>query len=63
MEFDVESTPSKTWLVRKTAQAHLNNGRPKQALRFADQGLKLKPDDESLKNIKFEAEKDLESQK
>ncbi len=63
MEFDVESTPSKTWLVRKTAQAHLNNGRPKQALRFADQGLKLKPDDESLKNIKLEAEKDLENQK
>lgn len=59
MEFDLELTPGKVWLIRKTAEACLNNGRPQKALRFAKQGLERKPDDEALKNIKAEAEQDL----
>jgi CubicO group peptidase (beta-lactamase class C family) len=61
MEFDVETTPGKAWLVRKTAQAFLNNGRPEKALDFAIRGLELKPGDEVFKNIKAEAEQDLRS--
>jgi CubicO group peptidase (beta-lactamase class C family) len=61
MEFDVEATPGKAWLIRKTAQACLNNGRPEKALVFATKGLELKPDDDVFKNIKAEAEQDLES--
>ena len=41
MEFDVETTPGKAWLIRKTAQACLNNGRPEKALVFATKGLEL----------------------
>ena len=59
MEFDLEVSPGKVWLIRKTAEACLNNGRPQKALLFADQGLERKPDDEALKNIKAEAEQDL----
>ena len=59
MEFDLETTPGKVWLLRKTAQVCLNNGRPEKALGFAAQGLELKPEDEALKNIKAEAEQDL----
>ncbi|MCM2373971.1 serine hydrolase domain-containing protein [Aporhodopirellula aestuarii] len=62
MEFDVETTPGKAWLLRKTALAFLNNARPEKALVFANQGLELKPDDEALKNIKTEAEQDLRSE-
>ncbi|MDE0864780.1 MAG: serine hydrolase [Rubripirellula sp.] len=61
MEFDVETTPGKAWLVRKTAQAFLNNGRPEKALDFAIRGLELKPGDQVFKNIKAEAEQDLRS--
>ena len=59
MEFDLKTTPGKVWLIRKTAQMCLNNGRPKKAILYADQGLEIKPEDESLKNIKTEAEQDL----
>ena len=59
MEFALEVSPGKVWLIRKTAEACLNNGRPQKALLFADQGLERKPDDEALKNIKAEAEQDL----
>lgn len=59
MEFDVELTPGKTWLLRKTAQACLSNGRPEKALAFAKRGLKLRPDDERFAAIKTEAEQDL----
>ncbi|GAA4462555.1 hypothetical protein [Novipirellula rosea] len=31
MEFDVETSPRKVWLLRKTALAHLNNGHPRKA--------------------------------
>ena len=56
MEIDVQQTPAKVWLIRKTAQAFLDNGRPTEALSFANQGLDLRPDDERLKSIKIEAE-------
>ena len=61
MEFDVETTPGKAWLLRKTSQAFLNNGRPEKALALAKKGLEMKPDDEDFKTIKAEAEQDLES--
>ena len=59
MEFDLEMTPGKVWLIRKTAQMCLNNGRPNKAIIYANKGLEIKPEDESLKNIKTEAEQDL----
>jgi len=62
MEFDLEVSPGKVWLIRKTAEACLNNGRPQKALLFANQGLERKPDDEALKSIKAEAEQDLKKQ-
>ncbi|MCP4774175.1 MAG: beta-lactamase family protein [Planctomycetaceae bacterium] len=61
MEFDLEMTPGKVWLIRKTALMCLNNGRPEKAIIYANQGLEFKPEDESLKNIKIEAEQDLKN--
>ena len=57
MEFDVELTPGKAWLLRKTSQAFLDHGRPEKALTYATTGLEIKPDDEDFKNIKEEAER------
>lgn len=59
MEFDVTQTPGKVWLLRKTAQACLSNGRPKKALALAQMGLKLRPDDEGFQTIEKEARQDL----
>jgi len=55
MEFDLEQTPGKVWLLRKTAQACLDNGRPEKALAFAKIGLELRPDDDGFKAIKAAA--------
>ena len=63
MEFDVETTPRKVWLLRKVAQAFLNNGRPAKALELVKKGLMLRPDDEEFKMIKTEAEQDLANAK
>lgn len=60
MDLEVELTPGKIWLLRKTAQAYLSNGRPERALAMATKGLELKPADEKLLILKSEAEKDLE---
>ena len=57
MEFDVRQTPGKVWLLRKTSQAFLDNGRPEKALDYAKRGLKLKPEDDALKLIVTEAER------
>lgn len=59
MEFDVEATPGKIWLLRKTAQACLENGRPEKALAFAKMGLELRPDDERFSTIQADATADL----
>lgn len=59
MEFDVQQTPGKVWLIRKTAQAYLDNGRPEGALKYATQGLEMRPDDDELKTIKTDAQRDL----
>lgn len=59
MEFDVEQTPGKVWLIRKTAQACLDSGRATKALSYAKQGLELRPDDERFQSIKIEAEQSL----
>ena len=32
MELDMEMSPGKVWLLRRTAQACLDNGRPEKAL-------------------------------
>ena len=55
MEFDAQMTPNKVWLLRKTSQAFLDNGRPKKALDYAENGLKLRPDDEDFQAIASEA--------
>ena len=55
MEFDVQMTPGKVWLLRKTAQVFLDNGRAEKALSYAKRGLELKPDDETLQSIAAEA--------
>ena len=60
MESDIEMTPKKVWLLRKTSRAFLDNGRPEQALNFLQKGLELRPDDESFNTMKAEAEKALE---
>lgn len=59
MEFDVESAPGKVWLLRKTAQTCLENGRPKKALVFVNMGLKLRPDDERFNMLRADVEQDL----
>lgn len=63
MEFDLELTPNKAWLIRKTSQAFLDNGRPGEALTYAKRGLELKPDDERFRSIVSEAEQALASNK
>ncbi len=59
MELEIELSPGKAWLLRKTAEASLSTGRSEKALAIAKSGLKLKPDDEKLKMIKADAEQDL----
>lgn len=59
MEFDVEATPGKVWLLRKTAKAYLENGRPKKALVLVDKGLDLRPGDERFIVIKGEVEDEI----
>lgn len=61
MESDVAATPEKVWLLRKTAQAFLENGRPEKALHFLKQGFKLRPDDEDFKTMTVEAERAMQS--
>ncbi|MGB1926656.1 MAG: serine hydrolase, partial [Rubripirellula sp.] len=55
MEFDVESSPGKVWLLRKTAQAFLDAGQLDQAISYAKLGIEKKPDDEALQLIIAEA--------
>lgn len=57
LELETELSPGKVWLFRNAAEAHLGNGRAGQALRFAEQGLALKPQDETLTGLKLDAEK------
>ena len=59
MELEIALNPGKVWLLRKTAEAYLNNGLPEKALKTAEQALARKPDDEKLIAIRSEAEKDL----
>ncbi|MEC8557285.1 MAG: hypothetical protein VXZ82_19970 [Planctomycetota bacterium] len=51
MEYDIEATPGKAWLLRKTAQAFLDNGRTDTALIYAKRGLEIRPDDERLEHL------------
>lgn len=60
MELDIELTPGKVWLLRKTAEACLSNGRPKKALVLSNKGLKLRSDDEGFATIMAEAEQDIQ---
>jgi len=62
MEFDVEQTPGKVWLLRKTAQTCLSNGRPEKALALAQKGLQLRPDDEGFQTVNEEAQQELKKQ-
>ncbi|MDA9779187.1 serine hydrolase, partial [Rubripirellula sp.] len=55
MEFDVESSSGKVWLLRKTAQAFLDAGEPEKAIEYAKQGIEKKPEDEALQLIIAEA--------
>ncbi len=59
MEIDLEETPTKIWLLRKTAQAFLENGNAKKALEFASKGIEQKPEDPGLLEIQSEAEREL----
>ena len=56
LEFDIESTPGKVWLLRRASQACLDYGRPQKALEFLHKALQQKPGDEELQAMKFEAE-------
>jgi CubicO group peptidase (beta-lactamase class C family) len=55
MEFDVTTTPGKVWLLRKTSQVCLDNGRPEKAMDFLKKGLELRPEDEDFIRMKAEA--------
>jgi len=59
MELEIELSPGKVWLLRKAAEACQENGRPEKALALAKKGLGIKPDDEKLKILKLEVEKEL----
>ena len=59
MEIDLKETPTKIWLLRKTAQAFLENGNAKKALEFASKGIEQKPEDPGLLEIQSEAEREL----
>lgn len=59
MEFDIESSPGKVWLLRKAAQAFLANGHPEKALQMAKKGLSKKSEDERLQTLVLEAEREL----
>ena len=63
MAYDVDLTPDKVWLLRTTAQAHLDYGRAKAALQYAEQGLKNKAEDARLLAIKNEAESEISRRK
>jgi CubicO group peptidase (beta-lactamase class C family) len=63
MELDMEISPGKVWLLRRTAQACLDNGRPERALPIVEMGLSLRPDDEDFKSMQAEAEQALESKR
>ncbi len=60
LEFDVESSPGKVWLLRKAAQAYLSNGQPEKALEMAEKGLDKKPEDERLQTLQKEARDELD---
>ncbi len=62
LEFDLEATPGKPWLLRKIARACLENGRMEKALAFAERGLELKPDDEEFPRIRKEAMRETEAE-
>ena len=59
LELEIELAPGKVWLIRKAAQACIANARPEKALKLAEQGLALKPEDEALATVKADAEEDL----
>jgi len=56
MALEIELSPGKVWLLRKTAETCLSNGRPEKALALVQDGLKQKPDDEKLTTMKAEIE-------
>lgn len=60
MEFEVELSPGKVWLLRKTAEAYLSNARPEKALALLEKGLGQKPEDEKLAAMLAEAKKAVE---
>lgn len=59
MELEIELAPGKIWLLRKTAEAYLENGRPAEAEKIASRGLELKPEDEKLIYLRDEARWDI----
>lgn len=56
MEFEIETSPGKVWVLKKVAQALMSHGQFKKALVLLDQALSLKPEDESLQTMKAEVE-------
>ena len=62
MEFDVESTPGKVWLLRKSSRACLENGYAERALILLKQAIELSPDDEEFKAMQDEAERAIKMQ-
>ena len=63
MEFDIELTPGKVWMLKKASKACLSNSLPEKALAISKKGLALKPEDEDLQTMKSEAEQDLKDKK
>jgi hypothetical protein len=62
MEFEVESNSGKIWLLRKVAEAYLDNDRPEKARELVNKGLEKRPDDKKLEMLKTEVEKELKGE-
>ena len=60
MDLEVELSGGRVWMIRKAAQAQLSYGTPQRALSLAKQGLASKPDDETLEQLRKDAERLLE---
>lgn len=60
MEFDIEATPGKVWLLRKASKACLENGYAARAMNILEKAIALRPDDEEFSEMKDEAERELQ---
>jgi len=59
MDFEVEQSPGKVWILRKATETFLRYGEPEKAMRVAQLALERKPEDERLLGLLNDAKEDL----